>query len=44
VTTYQHAVAVEASIAEQAWAKAFGAAMDAIARCFARGEARETAR
>ncbi|WP_367318292.1 transposase [Streptomyces sp. HUAS ZL42] len=37
-------MAVEASIAEQAWAKAFGAAMDAIARCFARREARETAR
>ena len=44
MTTYQHAVAVEATIVEQAWAKAFGAAMDAIAHCFARREARETAR
>lgn len=44
MTTYQHAVAVEVTIAEQAWAKAFGAAMDAIAHCFARREAREAAR
>lgn len=34
---------MEATIAEQAWATAFGAAMEAIADCFARREARATA-
>lgn len=35
---------MEATIAEQAWADVFGTAMEAIADCFARPEARETAR
>lgn len=35
---------MEATIAEQAWADVFGTAMDAISGCFARSEARETAR
>jgi hypothetical protein len=35
VTTYQDAVAVEATIAEQAWGEAFGRAMRAVAGCFA---------
>ncbi|MER6358967.1 IS701 family transposase [Streptomyces sp. NPDC001634] len=42
--TYQETVAVEATMAGQAWAKAFGAAMGVISGCFARREARETAR
>ncbi|MER6572319.1 IS701 family transposase [Streptomyces sp. NPDC001093] len=44
MSTYQETVAVEATIAGQAWAKAFGAAMGVIGGCFARREARETAR
>jgi SRSO17 transposase len=43
VTTYQDAVAVEATIAEQAWGEAFGRAMRAVAGCFARRETRATA-
>ncbi len=34
---------MEATIAEQAWARVFGAAMEAIAGCFVRREARATA-
>ncbi|MFD7163668.1 transposase [Streptomyces violascens] len=36
-------MAVEATIAEQAWSESFGAAMRAVAGCFARREARVTA-
>jgi SRSO17 transposase len=43
VTTYQNQVAVEATIAQAAWDRLFGAAMDAIADCFARRETRATA-
>jgi SRSO17 transposase len=43
VTTYQSQVAVEAAIAQTAWDRLFGAAMDAIADCFARREPRATA-
>ncbi|MFE7902995.1 hypothetical protein ACFU3E_37040 [Streptomyces sp. NPDC057424] len=43
MTTYQDAVAVEATIAEQAWSETFGRAMRAVAGCFARREARATA-
>jgi SRSO17 transposase len=43
VTTYQDAVAVEATIAERTWGEAFGRAMRAVAGCFARREARATA-
>ncbi|WP_181652142.1 hypothetical protein [Streptomyces sp. WAC00263] len=43
MTTYQDAVAVEATIAERAWGEAFGRAMRAVAGCFARREARATA-
>jgi SRSO17 transposase len=43
VTTYQNQVAVEATIARAAWGRLFGAAMDAIAGCFARRETRATA-
>jgi SRSO17 transposase len=44
VTTIKDQVAVEATIAEQAWADVFGRAMDAISGCFARSEARRAAR
>jgi hypothetical protein len=43
VTTYQDAVAMEATIAERAWGEVFGRAMRAVAGCFARREARATA-
>ncbi|KPI11100.1 hypothetical protein OV450_8471 [Actinobacteria bacterium OV450] len=43
MTTYQDAVAVEATIAEQAWGEAFGRVMAAVADCFARRETRATA-
>ncbi|MCX4784228.1 IS701 family transposase [Streptomyces sp. NBC_01264] len=43
MTTYQDAVAVEATVAEQAWGEAFGKAMRAVAGCFVRREARATA-
>ena len=43
MTTYQDAVAVEATIAERAWGEVFGRAMRAVAGCFARREARATA-
>ena len=43
MTTYQETVAVEATIAEQVWSETFGTAMEAIADCFARREARRTA-
>jgi SRSO17 transposase len=43
VTTYQDAVAVEATIAERTWGEAFGRAMRAVAGCFARREAWATA-
>ncbi|WP_241757121.1 IS701 family transposase [Streptomyces sp. WAC00263] len=43
MTTFQETVAVEATIAERAWGRVFGAAMGAIADCFARREARGTA-
>ncbi|GGO99265.1 transposase [Wenjunlia tyrosinilytica] len=43
MTTYQNQVAVEATIARVAWGRLFGAAMDAIAGCFARRETRATA-
>ncbi|WSQ61092.1 transposase [Streptomyces sp. NBC_01217] len=43
MTTYQNQVAVEATIARAAWGRLFGAAMDAIAGCFARRETRATA-
>lgn len=43
MTTYQDAVAVEATIAERAWGEAFGRAMREVAGCFARREARATA-
>ncbi|WP_405387781.1 IS701 family transposase [Streptomyces sp. NBC_01102] len=42
MTTYQETVAVEATIAEQAWAETFGRAMAAVAGCFARRETRAT--
>ncbi|MEZ3181205.1 transposase [Streptomyces pimonensis] len=41
--TYQETVAVEATIAEQAWGRVFGAAMESVADCFARREIRRTA-
>jgi DDE superfamily endonuclease len=44
VTTIKDQVAVEAAIAEQAWADVFGTAMNVISGCFARPEAREMAR
>ncbi|MCW7947018.1 hypothetical protein AAW14_34935 [Streptomyces hygroscopicus] len=43
MTTFQGQVAVEATTAQAAWGRAFRAAMDAIAGCFARREARTTA-
>nr|WP_102922473.1 hypothetical protein [Streptomyces noursei] len=43
MTTYQDAVAVEATIAEHVWGETFGRAMAAVAGCFARREARATA-
>ncbi|MDX2705670.1 transposase [Streptomyces sp. PA03-6a] len=43
MTTYQNQVAVEATIARAAWGRLFGAAMDAIAGCFAPRETRATA-
>ncbi|MEV0177679.1 IS701 family transposase [Streptomyces sp. NPDC050803] len=43
MTTYQNQVAVEATIAQAVWDRLFGAAMDAIADCFARRETRATA-
>jgi SRSO17 transposase len=43
VTTYQEAVAVEATIAEQAWGETFGRVLGVVAGCFARREARATA-
>ncbi|MEV5478231.1 transposase [Streptomyces sp. NPDC052207] len=43
MTTFQNQVAVEATIAQAAWGRVFRAAMDAIAGCFARREARATA-
>ncbi|MFG3410495.1 IS701 family transposase [Streptomyces sp. NPDC048142] len=43
MTTYQDAVAVEATIAGQAWGETFGRVMWAVAGCFARREARTTA-
>ncbi|MET7518284.1 IS701 family transposase [Streptomyces sp. NPDC005480] len=43
MTTYQETVAVQATIAEQAWGRMFGAAMGVIADCFARREPRGTA-
>ncbi|WP_329468500.1 IS701 family transposase [Streptomyces sp. NBC_01431] len=43
MTTYQDAVAVEATIAEQVWSETFGRAMGAVAGCFGRREARATA-
>jgi SRSO17 transposase len=41
--TYQEKVAVEATIAQAGWDRVFGAAMKAIAGCFARRETRTTA-
>ncbi|MGW4563765.1 IS701 family transposase [Streptomyces sp. NPDC004561] len=43
MTTYQNQVAAEATIAGAAWGRLFGAAVDAIAGCFARRETRATA-
>ncbi|MFF0087785.1 IS701 family transposase [Streptomyces canus] len=43
MTTYQETVAVEATTAEQAWGRVFGAAMESVADCFVRREARRTA-
>jgi hypothetical protein len=44
VTTIKDQVAVEATIAQQAWMTAFGAAMGEIADCFPRPEPRLVAR
>ncbi|MFF6946918.1 IS701 family transposase, partial [Streptomyces lavendulae] len=43
MTTYQDAVAAEATVAEQVWGETFGRVMTAVAGCFARCEARATA-
>ncbi|MGW6674469.1 IS701 family transposase [Streptomyces vinaceus] len=43
MTTYQDAVAAEATIAEQAWGETFGRVMGAVAGCFTRRETRATA-
>ncbi|MGI5133601.1 IS701 family transposase [Streptomyces sp. CA-106110] len=44
MTTYQEQVAVEATIAEQAWMTALGAVTEEIADCFGRREPRALAR
>jgi SRSO17 transposase len=43
VKTFREAVAVEATVAQAAWGRLFGSAMEAIAGCFARCETRATA-
>ncbi|WP_327575945.1 IS701 family transposase [Streptomyces sp. NBC_00145] len=43
MTTYQDAVAVEATIVERAWGQTFGRAMAVVSGCFARCETRTTA-